>query len=358
MAGIIYDGQYRGYKVKTADGRRVALGRSPKFDEVPEHIVELARPHLGEAAPKPKPVKVDDSETVDGFIRVYLTRKQKTVRPDTMPNLVTVLRQFQAFCKRKAISRLDAVEVRHINQWVDEIGEKLMVTSVVTKLTVISGLYTMAVKEGRVKDHPVKYPLECAREAVGAYRSNKTTADIKYLTPEQQARYWAAFDRGVASGKTPEWLRDLALLMAFSGLRIKAATYLTFADLDRDFANIPAPLDKGCRGYSAFLFGRAREVVERRRAALGSGRVFPVVNHRRVWHRLRTFLEQNGLADMIALGHYCHVLRHTHAVSLVGQGVPLQVIQSQLGHADITTTQVYAKVSRDTHRAALADVKI
>jgi integrase/recombinase XerD len=68
-----------------------------------------------------------------------------------------------------------------------------------------------------------------------------------------------------------------------------------------------------------------------------------------------------GLTDLIEVATYdkgkptlklvpkyekisCHIARHTYATLSLTQGVPIEVLQKTLGHADIKTTMVYAKV--------------
>lgn len=48
-----------------------------------------------------------------------------------------------------------------------------------------------------------------------------------------------------------------------------------------------------------------------------------------------------------------HVLRHTFATRKVGEGVPLKVLSVLMGHASVTTTEIYAKVTDDALRAAM-----
>ena len=53
-----------------------------------------------------------------------------------------------------------------------------------------------------------------------------------------------------------------------------------------------------------------------------------------------------------------HTLRHTNATRLIGDGMPLALVQKHLGHSDLKTTQVYLHVCKKAMRDAYDKVKI
>jgi integrase/recombinase XerD len=61
------------------------------------------------------------------------------------------------------------------------------------------------------------------------------------------------------------------------------------------------------------------------------------------WAAVRKYGERTGLADRLSP----HVLRHSCATHLLDHGADLRVVQEMLGHASISTTQVYTKVSQE-----------
>ncbi len=155
---------------------------------------------------------------------------------------------------------------------------------------------------------------------------------------------------------TPRGVRDRALieLLYATGLRVSELVQLRPADLHLD-AGYLTTMGKG-RKQRMVPFGEeaaawvARYVRDGRPVLLGrrtSPRLF--VNARgggigitRVgfWKILRGYGAGLGLARQISP----HVLRHSFATHLLERGADLRAIQMMLGHADLSTTQIYTHI--------------
>ncbi|HSD66103.1 MAG TPA: site-specific tyrosine recombinase XerD [Vicinamibacteria bacterium] len=207
------------------------------------------------------------------------------------------------------------------------------------------GFYRFALREGLVG----RDPTENLRPPK-AFR-----ALPRYLTPAQVEALLAAPD--VA---TPVGLRDRAVLevMYATGLRASELTGLTTAGLDLDLGVVRV-LGKGGKERLVPLGREARRWVRRyvaeAREGFAEGRPSPLVflgrRGRRLspmglWGLVRRHAVTAGVEKVLTP----HVLRHSFASHLLERGADLRALQAMLGHADISTTQIYTHVTRERLR--------
>jgi integrase/recombinase XerD len=168
-----------------------------------------------------------------------------------------------------------------------------------------------------------------------------------------------------SSGGTPGAARDRALLELLygSGARISEAVGLDGDDLDLD-AGLLRLWGKGSKervvpvgsyavaALEAYLV-RARPELARR--GRGTPAVFlntrgGRISRQSAWTVLRAAAERAGLAAHVSP----HTLRHSFATHLLEGGADVRVVQELLGHASVTTTQIYTRVTADTLREVYA----
>jgi site-specific recombinase XerD len=156
-----------------------------------------------------------------------------------------------------------------------------------------------------------------------------------------------------AAGETPDGLRLRGLIVVLwrAGLRISEALALTESDLDAARGAILVRRGKGGKRREVGMDRWAWEQLSpwlRTRASLPIGALFCVLRGATKGRRcsaagfrgqLRRTAVQSGVRRRFAP----HQLRHAHAVEMSREGVPLVVIQRQLGHADLGITSTHLR---------------
>jgi integrase/recombinase XerD len=153
-----------------------------------------------------------------------------------------------------------------------------------------------------------------------------------------------------AAGDKPEAVRLLLLLELLygSGLRASELVSLPFAAVPRD-APFLTVTGKGGQQRMVPISTRARTALSRWLALRPAGgkRLFPSRGAQGHLTRVRLFQLLRELAGRAGLDPATispHVLRHAFATHLLEGGADLRVLQTLLGHADISTTQIYTHV--------------
>lgn len=202
-------------------------------------------------------------------------------------------------------------------------------------------LFRFLVREGRLESDPTAL-LEAPR-----FGSPLPTV----LTVPQVQAILDAPDKG-----TPLGIRDAAMiqLMYASGLRVSEliAVPLSRVDLERGLIQV---LGKGSKERlvptgerAAHRIGRWLQEGRPMFDAAGSHKELFLsrrgggMTRQNFWQRLRTYAVVAGVRGKVSP----HVLRHSFATHLLEFGADLRSVQAMLGHADISTTQIYTHVSR------------
>jgi integrase/recombinase XerC len=154
-------------------------------------------------------------------------------------------------------------------------------------------------------------------------------------------------------------LRDAALLelVYATGLRVAEACALDAADIDRDRYGVPLVLvrhGKGDKSREVPLGGAADRAIaaylpaRRALGAAGGGALFVNARGGRLTPRsVQRMVKRWAIAGGVHAAATPHALRHTFATHLLDEGVDLRAIQELLGHASLSSTQIYTKVSLD-----------
>ena len=144
-------------------------------------------------------------------------------------------------------------------------------------------------------------------------------------------------------------VRAMLVVLWCAGLRVQEALALIETDLDERRGSLLVRHGKGGRrreiGMDAWGWEQLRPWVTAR-ADLPVGALFCVIDGRtrgRAWSSAAVRLELHRLATRAGVRRRFapHQLRHAHALELAREGVALNIIQRQLGHANLGTTSIY-----------------
>lgn len=233
----------------------------------------------------------------------------------------------------------------------DETHPALAASSAARTVVAVRGFHRFAVLEGLTEVDPA--------------------ADVKPPAPPRRLPKALRFSQveallaATGEGRTPKELRDRALLELLygTGARISEAVGLDVDDLDRESAVLRLA-GKGGKERMVPVGRYAIDAVEaylvRGRPAFaerGTGSPALFLNSRggrlsrqSAWTVLRAAAEQAGIAEDVSP----HTLRHSFATHLLDGGADVRVVQELLGHASVTTTQIYTLVTVDTLREVYA----
>jgi integrase/recombinase XerD len=259
---------------------------------------------------------------------------------------------------RASLDEVSGADVAAHLAWLREGGEgrpALSATSAGRAVVAVRGLHRFALREGLTRVDPAAE----VRPPSAAKRLPKAlpVEDVEALLD------------AAGAGEGPRPLRDRALLELLygTGARISEAVGLAVDDLDRAAGLVRldgkggkqrvVPVGSFARAAVDDYLVRARPAL----AAAGSGSPALFLNARggrlsrqSAWTVLRAAAERAGWPAERVQGLSPHVLRHSFATHLLDGGADVRVVQELLGHASVTTTQVYTLVTVDRLREVYA----
>jgi integrase/recombinase XerC len=249
---------------------------------------------------------------------------------------------FFPFLLMKKIDSLDKVTkhtIREYIMWL--VDQKVAKSSITCKLSAVRSFYNYLQKEELLKENPL--------DKISSPKQDKKLPS--YLTGDEINRFLAAPDVS-----TPVGLRDKAILelLYASGLRVSELAHLTRGQVDMDTREIRI-IGKGSKERLVLMGKPAREAItvylqEGRHQLLGKKKTDAVFINRYgkplIERRIQKIVKQYALQGGIKKRVHPHTIRHTFATHLLDGGADLRVVQELLGHASLTTTQIYTHVSK------------
>lgn len=267
---------------------------------------------------------------------------ERNLSPLTVKAYMLDLRQFQKFLEQNGVvdsqqNWLKNIDLLLLRQYLAGLHKLCGRTSIARKVSAIKVFFRFLVREGVLEDSPI--------DALSSPRREQYLP--KVLSAEQTEQL---LDRS-PPGQHLLVLRDLAIFeLTYScGLRVGELTSLDISAVDLETCQVRV-LGKGnkerilpigrqaCSALQNYLDERGQPD---QCAALFLNQRGGRLTARSVQRNLKSRLLQFGLPTDITP----HALRHSFATHLLDAGADLRVIQELLGHASLSTTQKYTKVS-------------
>jgi integrase/recombinase XerC len=277
---------------------------------------------------------------------------EQNVSPYTIRNYTTDLcgservKGLFTFLKEKGVDSPDKVDRVILRDYLGYlVGQGIVKASIARKLSAIRSFYRYLVREGILAASPI--------EKTSSPKLDKRLPE--FLTLDEVERLLNAPDLS-----TPHGQRDRALLelLYASGLRVSEVVKLDLGEVDLDTNEIRVwgkgskervvlmgkPASEAVSNY--LEQGRPKLLGEKKTNALFINRYGQRIPERRVQKMLEGYAKKAGIEKRV----HPHILRHTFATHLLDGGADLRVVQELLGHAQLSSTQIYTHVTKSQAR--------
>jgi len=272
---------------------------------------------------------------IDRFIRYLEIEKNYSMH--TLVNYRYDLEEFNRFWQQEDIEKIDYIVLR---RYLASLKEKhLKSRSVARRLSSLRSFFKFLTREGFLKTNPML-----------SLSSPKLDKHLpQFLTEEEVVRL---IDAVVLTGSDDLLrLRNKALLEVFysTGMRISEVAGLNQEDVDFVSSTVKVrgkgkkerlvPIgEQALRVLRSYLDVRARN----------DQAIFLNKNSRRITPRgIRGIVSKYLRLASIKDGVSVHTLRHSFATHLLNRGADLRSVQELLGHADLSTTQIYTHLTTE-----------
>ncbi len=290
---------------------------------------------------------MDTDALMDAFLLELRTGRR--LSPNTLEAYASDLRRFSTFLSGGSVSLKEFSRVHHLKFLAALREEGLSARSIARHVSSLRSFFRFLEREGFLPASPVS-----------AARGPRIGRPLpKYLTVTEVESLLSAPDRA-----TPEGMRDRAMLMLLyaAGLRASEVVTLRMENVDAN-AGFLRVLGKGGKErvvpVAEAALAALREYGKdwrpkflRKKAtnALFLSRLGRPITRQTLWNRIAKWARAAGIRIKISP----HTLRHSFAGHLLAGGADLRAVQTMLGHADISTTQIYTYVTperlREVHR--------
>ncbi len=271
---------------------------------------------------------------IDKFTRYLQIEKEASVH--TIRNYTIDLSVFAEFLKDKKIEEVDYLTLRKFLAYLRSIN--LSKSSIARKLSALRSFFKFLVREGYIKTNPIS----------GLFTPKKEKKLPVFMEEGEVAKLLEA------PGDDLTGARDSAVLEALysSGMRVSELTGINIDNVDF-IAEAVKLYGKGKKERLIPIGKEALGAIRRYRNKLPNkfsskealflnkrgGRLSDLSVRRIVNKYIQTVSKKGNISP--------HTLRHSFATHLLNRGADLRAVQELLGHANLSTTQIYTHITTE-----------
>ncbi|MGY3749445.1 tyrosine recombinase XerC [Vagococcus acidifermentans] len=252
---------------------------------------------------------------------------------------------FYEFLEKTGDDRYLTITVHDIRIYLSELHERNYSRNTISrKISSLRSFYQFLVRNGLIEENPFSY-IQMKRSRLRLPRF--------FYEKELQALFDAA------EGEMPLDYRNVALLEVLygTGMRVSECVNVTLSDIDFD-TGVFLVHGKGNKEryvpFGSFIEDALKNYFQQCREPLmakyGQEHDYVFISHRGqqitpagVQYVLKAIIRKSALTTDI----HPHMLRHTFATHLLNNGADMRTVQELLGHASLSSTQVYTHVTTD-----------
>ncbi len=285
---------------------------------------------------------LNDSSKKRDFVREYLLYLQveKGLAKNSLQSYERDLVRLKNWAEKNNFDLLKLTR-KDLREWlIDLASENLSETSKRRMVSALRGFYKFLMFDGHIQKNPAE-DLDAPQK--GFYLPN-------FLNQQDVEKLLAVPDVSMEIG-----LRDRAILelMYACGLRVSEAVDLRVSDVELDLGILTCK-GKGSKtrkipiGKSAVEWVKSYLALRNKKEKISVQNLFLTtlgrpINRQIIFLFIKEYAAKIGLQDVSP-----HTLRHSFATHLVQNRADIRSVQQMLGHADISTTQIYTHIT-DSH---------
>ena len=240
------------------------------------------------------------------------------------------------------------IEEKDIFKYIEKLNEKLRRNSVLRKVSALKTFYKFCYLNRDVEKDPTGMVKTLKREQ--RLPEILTLKEMKQIVDN--------------CPHTPEGMRNKLIIkiLIATGARISEILNLEIKDVENQDYEFIKVLGKGSKYRIIPIYDSLENEIKnyltiyrpKLKNASESFKIFPNTRREKFWKDLKTIVKNAKIEKNV----YPHIFRHSLATILLGNGADVRIVQEILGHANITTTEIYTHVEKSKLKMIYDNIKL